>query len=312
MATCTDAEACAARLLLGLPAEEMNFDRIRKAYLKASLRYHPDKAARHGFTEAEATDAMQRIAHAFGQLGGDNGAVELVFVGPMTWWDWAARFQNCPAAVLGVVCEFVSYWRDIHRVTGVCRRMREGGVFVTPRARAEWEHMNAFSPSLCRRRGAGMHALHLNRAPVAGASLSALAACARLGTLDLSCTAVRDVGALGACPALALLKLSECDDLESLSGLECAPRLRSLDLSGTPVVEVGCLGRSASLEVLDLSGCKQVRMCVRVRVCVCVLDGGWRVGVGGALWVLSASQARLRRFLKYDLTLLCLSPCPEV
>ena len=59
MATCTDAEACAARLLLGLPAEEMNFDKIRKAYLKASLRYHPDKAARHGFTEAEATDAMQ-------------------------------------------------------------------------------------------------------------------------------------------------------------------------------------------------------------------------------------------------------------
>jgi DnaJ-class molecular chaperone len=37
----------------------VNFDKIRKAYLKASLRYHPDKAARHGFTEAEATDAMQ-------------------------------------------------------------------------------------------------------------------------------------------------------------------------------------------------------------------------------------------------------------
>ena len=37
----------------------MNFDKIRKAYLKASLRYHPDKAARHGFTDAEATDAMQ-------------------------------------------------------------------------------------------------------------------------------------------------------------------------------------------------------------------------------------------------------------
>ena len=36
----------------------VNFDKIRKAYLKASLRYHPDKAARHGFTEAEATDAM--------------------------------------------------------------------------------------------------------------------------------------------------------------------------------------------------------------------------------------------------------------
>ena len=260
MASAAAAEACAT---LGLAPGEGDQDIIRKAYLKKSLRYHPDKAVRNGLSEEEATALFQQIALAFGTLGGDNGTVDLPVYGPMTRWEWESCLGHLPAHALSAICEHLSLWRDVFRMRRCCRRL--AALFVPSSASAEFDLATSLAPKHARRAGCGMHALNLRKCPARDLHLDphlqGLQHCVRLQKLDLGMTDVRDIAALGRCPSLVSLRCSDCYRLEDVSGLvQRGSKLAFLDLSGCSVgPDVSYLGDAPSLLEVDLSGCKSVQ-----------------------------------------------------
>mmetsp|Transcript_4303 Transcript_4303/g.12987 ORF Transcript_4303/g.12987 Transcript_4303/m.12987 type:complete len:268 (+) Transcript_4303:1308-2111(+) len=111
-------------------------------------------------------------------------------------------------------------------------------------------------------------------------SLSALAGCTSLHTLDLSyCYQVTDVSALAGCATLHTLNLSHCNQLTDVSALAGCASLHTLDLTGagnvtdlplsrcatlhtviawncTGLTDVSGLASCAALRVLSLVGCR--------------------------------------------------------
>eukprot|EP00798_Chlamydomonas_sp_ICE-L_P022011 gene22010-biopygen30700 len=85
-------------------------------------------------------------------------------------------------------------------------------------------------------------------------SLSLLAHCTKLHSVDLRGTAITDLSPLSACKELEDLNILECSALTSLSPLAHCTKLRSVNLGETAITDLSPLSGCKELEMIECPG----------------------------------------------------------